>query len=55
MAATSLQAQRTTQTSAGTGGSPHVKTEGTIDDTAAGATLRIEWGTVSATTPFTIG
>jgi hypothetical protein len=26
-----------------------------IDDTAAGATLRIDWGTVSATVPFTVG
>lgn len=26
-----------------------------IDDTAAGATLRIEWGTRSATAPFTVG
>jgi len=26
-----------------------------IDDTAAGATLRIEWGTASATIPFTVG
>lgn len=26
-----------------------------IDDTQAGATLRIEWGTVSATTPFKVG
>jgi hypothetical protein len=26
-----------------------------IDDTAAGATLRVEWGTTSATIPFTIG
>jgi len=26
-----------------------------IDDTAAGATLRVEWGTVSATIPFTVG
>jgi len=26
-----------------------------IDDTPAGATLRIEWGTVSATIPFTVG
>lgn len=26
-----------------------------IDDTPAGATLRIEWGTKSATAPFTIG
>lgn len=26
-----------------------------IDDTAAGATLRIEWGTTRATVPFTIG
>jgi hypothetical protein len=26
-----------------------------IDDTATGATLRIEWGTASATIPFTVG
>ena len=26
-----------------------------IDDTPAGATLRIEWGTTSASIPFTIG
>jgi hypothetical protein len=26
-----------------------------IDDTPAGATLRVEWGTVSATVPFTVG
>jgi hypothetical protein len=26
-----------------------------IDDTAAGGTLRIEWGTTSATVPFTVG
>ena len=26
-----------------------------IDDTPAGATLRIEWGSVSATAPFTVG
>jgi hypothetical protein len=26
-----------------------------IDDTPAGATLRIEWGTVSARVPFTVG
>lgn len=26
-----------------------------IDDTPAGATLRVEWGTQSATVPFTIG
>lgn len=26
-----------------------------IDDTAAGATLRIEWGTTRATIPFTVG
>lgn len=26
-----------------------------IDDTATGATLRVEWGTTSATIPFTIG
>jgi hypothetical protein len=25
-----------------------------IDDTAAGATLRVEWGTTSATVPFTV-
>jgi len=26
-----------------------------IDDTAAGGTLRVEWGTVSATAPFKVG
>jgi hypothetical protein len=26
-----------------------------LDDTAAGGTLRIEWGTVSATAPFKVG
>jgi hypothetical protein len=26
-----------------------------IDDTAAGATLRVEWGSVSVTAPFTVG
>jgi hypothetical protein len=26
-----------------------------IDDTPAGATLRVEWGTVSASIPFTVG
>jgi hypothetical protein len=26
-----------------------------IDDTPAGATLRVEWGTTSATSPFTVG
>jgi len=26
-----------------------------IDDTPAGAALRIEWGTVGATAPFTVG
>ena len=26
-----------------------------IDDTPAGATLRVEWGTKSATIPFTVG
>jgi hypothetical protein len=26
-----------------------------IDDTPQGATLRVEWGTVSATAPFTVG
>jgi hypothetical protein len=26
-----------------------------LDDTAAGGTLRVEWGTVSAATPFTVG
>ncbi len=26
-----------------------------IDDSAAGATLRVEWGTTSATVPFTVG
>jgi hypothetical protein len=27
----------------------------TIDDTPAGATLRVEWGSASATAPFTVG
>ena len=27
----------------------------TIDDTPAGATLRVEWGTTSASIPFTVG
>ena len=26
-----------------------------IDDTPAGATLRVEWGGTSATAPFTVG
>ena len=26
-----------------------------IDDTPAGATLRVEWGSTSATIPFTVG
>jgi hypothetical protein len=26
-----------------------------IDDTPAGATLKIEWGTTSASIPFTVG
>jgi hypothetical protein len=26
-----------------------------IDDTATGAVLRVEWGTKSATIPFTVG
>ena len=26
-----------------------------IDDTPKGATLRVEWGTASATAPFTVG
>ena len=26
-----------------------------IDDTAAGGTLRIEWGSASATAPFKVG
>jgi hypothetical protein len=26
-----------------------------VDDTSSGATLRIEWGTASATVPFTVG
>jgi hypothetical protein len=26
-----------------------------VDDTAAGGTLRVEWGTVSASAPFTVG
>ncbi len=40
LAATSLQAQQMRQTSAGRGGSPHVKTEWTID----GANLAVEYG-----------
>ena len=27
---------------------------GSVDDTPAGATLRIEWGTAKATAPFTV-
>jgi len=27
----------------------------TVDDTAAGGALRVEWGTTSATVPFTVG
>ena len=26
-----------------------------LDDTAAGGTLRVEWGTTSASVPFTVG
>ena len=26
-----------------------------IDDTAAGGTLKVEWGTTSAAIPFTVG
>ena len=26
-----------------------------IDDTPAGGTLRVEWGTISASVPFTVG
>ena len=26
-----------------------------IDDTPSGGTLRVDWGTVSATAPFTVG
>ena len=26
-----------------------------IDDTSAGGTLRVEWGTTSASVPFTVG
>jgi Protein of unknown function (DUF2911) len=36
-------------------GKPAEQVTISIDDTAAGATLRVEWGTVSATAPFKIG
>lgn len=39
----------------GKASSPAEQVTISIDDTEAGATLRVEWGTVSATVPFTIG
>jgi len=39
----------------GKAGKPAEQVTIAIDDTADGATLRIEWGTVSATAPFKIG
>ena len=41
--------------SVGKAASPAEQLTISIDDTAPGATLRIEWGTVSATAPFKIG
>ena len=39
----------------GKAGKPAEQVTITIDDTPAGATLRVEWGTVSATAPFKVG
>jgi hypothetical protein len=39
----------------GKAGKPAEQMTISIDDTPAGATLRIEWGTVSATAPFKVG
>jgi len=39
----------------GTAASPVEMVTISIDDTPAGATLRVEWGTKSATIPFTVG
>jgi hypothetical protein len=39
----------------GTTAAPVEQVTITIDDTAAGGTLRVEWGTVSVTAPFKVG
>ena len=39
----------------GKAGKPAEQVTISIDDTAAGATLRVEWGTVSASVPFKVG
>jgi len=39
----------------GTAAKPVEQLTISIDDTPAGATLRVEWGTVSATAPFKVG
>jgi Protein of unknown function (DUF2911) len=39
----------------GKGGKPVEQLTISIDDTAGGATLRVEWGTVSATASFKVG
>ena len=41
--------------SVGTAKSPAEQVTISIDDTPKGATLRVEWGTKSATIPFTVG
>lgn len=50
----SLEIGRTPMTVAKTA-SPVEQLTISIDDTATGGTLRIEWGSVSATAPFTVG
>ena len=40
---------------AGKAAKPAEQVTVTIDDTAEGATLRVEWGTASATAPFKVG
>jgi len=49
-----LEIGRTPMT-VGTAKAPAENVTISIDDTPAGATLRVEWGTVSATAPFTVG
>jgi hypothetical protein len=39
----------------GKAGKPVEQLTISVDDTAAGGTLRVEWGTVSATAPFKVG
>jgi hypothetical protein len=39
----------------GTAKAPAEKLTIALDDTAAGGTLRVEWGTTSASVPFTVG